>query len=77
MEKWEYISTRVEVSSGGFLDILYDNKINELGEQGWELVSFFITNRKQDIVKFQYQFLREEYNYIIKTSKQIQVKKNP
>jgi len=46
LEKWEYMSTREEVSSGGFLDILYDNKLNELGEQGWELVSFFITNVK-------------------------------
>ena len=46
LEKWEYLSTRVEVSSGGFLDILYDNKLNELGQQGWELVSFFITNGK-------------------------------
>ena len=47
MEKWEYTSFKVETKgfAGGILDIEnYNSKLNELGEQGWELVSCISTN---------------------------------
>lgn len=47
MERWEYKSLKVETKGflGGILDTDdFDNKLNLLGEQGWELVSCFATN---------------------------------
>lgn len=47
MEKWEYVSVKVETKGalGGILDIReFDYELNKLGEQGWELVSCISTN---------------------------------
>ncbi|NMB08180.1 MAG: DUF4177 domain-containing protein [Tissierellia bacterium] len=47
MEKWEYTSFKVETKgfAGGILEIEnYNSKLNELGAQGWELVSCISTN---------------------------------
>jgi len=46
LEKWEYISIKVETKGlmGGILDVShFDNELNNFGEQGWELVSCFST----------------------------------
>jgi len=48
LEKWEYTSIKVESKGllGGMLDISqFDNKLNNFGEQGWELVSCFSTTQ--------------------------------
>jgi hypothetical protein len=50
MEKWEYRSVKFETEGflGGKLDIKdFDYEINKLGDQGWELVSCFTTNKGQ------------------------------
>lgn len=50
MERWEYISFKIEPKgfSGGILEIEdFNSKLNELGEQGWELVSCISTNMGQ------------------------------
>ena len=50
MEKWEYKSVKLETEGflGGILDINdFDYELNKLGEQGWELVSCFTTNKSQ------------------------------
>lgn len=50
MERWEYLSIKVETKGfmGGILDIdEFDYQLNKLGEQGWELVSCFSTNSGQ------------------------------
>lgn len=50
MEKWEYKSIKFETKGfmGGILEINdFDNKLNELGQQGWELVSTITTNQGQ------------------------------
>lgn len=49
--KWEYRTVVFEVSGwfiGGKLDgQAFNNRLNQLGEQGWELVSVFDTNFTQ------------------------------
>ena len=50
-EKWEYITMALEAtgfwSGGGKLDLeLLNSRLNELGRQGWELVSTFDTNKE-------------------------------
>jgi hypothetical protein len=50
MGKWEYTSFKVETKgfSGGILDTEdFDSKLNEFGEQGWELISCISTNMGQ------------------------------
>ena len=50
MERWEYTSFKVETKGfqGGILDVEDLNaELNELGEQGCELVSCVATNRAQ------------------------------
>jgi hypothetical protein len=50
MEKWEYTSFKIKTKgfSGGILDIDdFDAKLNEFGEQGWELISCISTNMGQ------------------------------
>lgn len=50
MEKWEYVSIKVETKGfiGGILEIEdFDYQLNKLGEEGWELVSCFSTNAGQ------------------------------
>lgn len=56
--KWEYTTVMFEASGwfvGGALDgEKFNNRLNQLGEEGWELVSVFDTNaqggRSRDIV---------------------------
>ena len=46
MDKWEYKSIKSDAKGmmGGILEISnFDNRLNDLGEQGWELVSCFST----------------------------------
>lgn len=50
MEKWEYKSFKVGTGgfAGGIVDIEdFDRELNQLGEQGWELVSCISTNMGQ------------------------------
>ncbi|MDF2675613.1 MAG: hypothetical protein K0R09_3885 [Clostridiales bacterium] len=52
MEKWEYVSIKVETKGfiGGILEIEdFNHQLNTLGEQGWELVSCFSINERQGI----------------------------
>jgi hypothetical protein len=47
LEKWEYRTIKAELKGflGGILKIEdFDFELNKLGEQGWELVSCFVTN---------------------------------
>jgi hypothetical protein len=47
LEKWEYTSIKAETKgfTGGILELeAFNAKLNELGEQGWELVSCVSTN---------------------------------
>lgn len=56
MEKWEYKSIKFETKGfmGGILEINdFDNKLNELGQQGWE----------KDILERLLGFLRERLDY--------------
>ena len=48
MDQWEYKSLKMDTGGflGGKLDIdAFDVRLNELGEQGWELVGAFDTNQ--------------------------------
>jgi len=51
MAKWEYKTIKVDVKGtfiGGVLDVAtFDAKLNELGRDGWELISAFDTNMQQ------------------------------
>lgn len=50
MERWEYTSIKVETKGfmGGILETEdFDYKLNNLGEQGWELVSCLTTSSGQ------------------------------
>ena len=47
MERWEYTSFKVGTGglAGGILEIGdFNTELNQLGEQGWELVSCITTN---------------------------------
>jgi hypothetical protein len=47
---WQYKTIKLETKGfmGGVLDInVFDEKLNLLGEQGWELVTSFDTNMSQ------------------------------
>jgi len=47
MQKWEYRTVKVEANGfmGGVVDTSsFDIMLNQLGGQGWELVSVFDTN---------------------------------
>lgn len=48
LEKWEYRSIKVNTKgfTGGILEVSdFNDELNMLGEEGWELVSCFTTNR--------------------------------
>ncbi len=48
MEKWEYKTIKLKGFQGGILEIEdFDDALNKLGQQGWELVSCFSTNAAQ------------------------------
>lgn len=47
MEKWEYTSIKVNAKGfkGGILELRdFDDELNRLGEEGWELVSCVASN---------------------------------
>lgn len=46
MQKWEYKTMKVQTKgfTGGILEIeSFDEQLNRLGQEGWELVSTFVT----------------------------------
>ena len=48
MDQWEYKTMKMDTTGflGGLLNIeAFDERLNELGEQGWELVAAFDTNQ--------------------------------
>lgn len=48
MEKWEYKTTKIETTgfNGGILaQEDFENDLNRMGSQGWELVSCFDTSQ--------------------------------
>lgn len=50
MQKWEYITLDFETKgfAGGLLDIdLFNETLNSYGNEGWELVSCFVTSMGQ------------------------------
>lgn len=50
MEKWEYQTIKIALKgfTGGILNTSdFNNELNDLGEEGWELVSCFSTNAAQ------------------------------
>jgi Domain of unknown function (DUF4177) len=53
--KWEYLTVKFSTSgvfSSGQLDgEAFNEKLNELGEQGWELVSVFGTNLPEGMTR--------------------------
>lgn len=55
MTKWQYKSVRFETHgfSGGILETEeFDFVLNEMGEQGWELVTVFTTSHKQGTTRY-------------------------
>lgn len=50
MDRWEYKSLKVATKgfAGGILELeIFEKELNNLGSQGWELVSCFDTNQAQ------------------------------
>jgi hypothetical protein len=48
MDQWEYKTIKMDTTGflGGLLDVeAFDASLNELGDQGWELVAAFDTNQ--------------------------------
>jgi hypothetical protein len=55
MKKWEFLTIKLETSGwlvgGNFNETKLDEYMNILGEDGWELVSAFDTNKNQGASK--------------------------
>lgn len=54
MERWEYKTIKVNTKGfmGGILELHdFENEINNLGSQGWELVSCFDTSASQGVTR--------------------------
>ena len=57
MIKWEYKTLKFETESSGYFsdgkldEVDLDKKLNLLGEEGWELISSFDTNKCQGETK--------------------------
>ena len=52
MQKWEYKTVKIETKgfTGGILEIdKFDDILNKLGKDGWELVSTFVTSQMEGI----------------------------
>ncbi|MDF2890428.1 MAG: hypothetical protein K0R80_795 [Clostridia bacterium] len=50
MERWEYTTIKLQTTGffGGKLDTdSFENELNRLGSEGWELVSCFDTSQSQ------------------------------
>ena len=47
---WKYYSINVDSSKVYGYDL--DEKLNEYGSQGWELVSLFPTNKNKDFITY-------------------------
>jgi len=55
MVKWEYCTEEFETTgfSGGILDLqIFNDRLNDLGSRGWELVNAFATHRSQGETRF-------------------------
>jgi hypothetical protein len=55
METWEYKTIQFEATGimGGILDVRsFQDELNNLGTQGWELVSCFDTNMNQGQTRY-------------------------
>ncbi len=54
MTKWEYKTVKLETGGwwGGVLDTdQFDGMLNQLGQEGWELVTAFDTNKTQGVTR--------------------------
>lgn len=52
MQTWEYKTIKLETKGilGGILDVnQFDSYLNQLGAEGWELVSTFDTNQVEGV----------------------------
>lgn len=52
MQTWEYKTIKLETKGmlGGILDVKqFDSYLNQLGAEGWELVSTFDTNQVEGV----------------------------
>ena len=52
MEKWEYIFVKIRSHIGGMLEPAKEvnNRLNELGQQGWELVAMIENRANSDLI---------------------------
>ncbi len=54
MQKWEYKTVKFKTKGfgGGILDSeKYNEQLNKLGDDGWELISSFTTNQMEGITR--------------------------
>lgn len=66
MDKWEYKSVKIETTGffGGKVDTdTFDRAANELGEEGWEMISCFDTNSSEGASRYVIAVFKRMKNY--------------
>ena len=54
MQKWEYMSDKIRSHVGGMLAPVEEinNRLNELGQQGWELVDMMENRANSELINY-------------------------